>query len=84
MENYKHDFTSHGVLNLDIAHAILIEISNDGSYARYCDSRYTRTLTINKYGRWQEIKYTKNGRAYIRWRTDGRDQRLYLDNFMRV
>lgn len=51
MENYKHGFTPHGVYNLNIAHAILIEISNDGSCARYCDSR---------------------------------DQRLYLDNFMRV
>lgn len=84
MKNYKHGFTPHGVYNLDIMHAVLIEISNDGSYARYCDSRYTRALTINIYGRWQEIKYAKNGRPYIRWRADSHDQRLYLDNFMRV
>ena len=75
MENYKHSFTLH---------AILIEISNDGSCARYCDSYYTSVLTINTYGRWQEIKYTKSGRAYIRQRTHRQDRRLYLENFMRI
>ena len=79
-----NNFKAHGIFELNIFHAILIEISNDGQGARYCDSRYTTALTINTYGRWQEIKYTKSGRAYIRQRTHGRDKRLYLENFMRV
>ena len=81
---HSNNFKACGVFNLNIMHAVLIEISNDGSMARYCDSRYTSALTINTYGRWQEIKYTKSGKPYIRQRTHGQDRRLYLENFMRV
>ena len=81
---HSNNFKAHGIFNLNAMHAILIEISNDGTGARYCDSLYTSALTINTYGRWQEIKYTKSGKAYIRQRTHGQDRRLYLENFMRI
>ena len=81
---HRNGFKPQGVFNLNIMHAILIEISNDGAMARYCDSRYTTALIINTYGHWQEIKYTKSGKAYIRQRMHGQDRRLYLENFMRI
>lgn len=86
MINYKHGFKPQGVYNLSMMQAILIEINDDGSGARYCESTYNsvKEKYINKYGRWQEIKYTKNDKPYIRWRTYGRNSKLYLDNFMRL
>lgn len=83
---YRNGFKPQGVYNLSMARAILIEISNDGSCARYCESTYTfmKEKYINRYGRWQEIKYTKSGEPYIRWRTYGHNSRLYLKDFIRL
>lgn len=83
---HRNGFKPQGVYNLSIAQSILIEISDCGSGARYCESTYNfmKEKYINRYGRWQEIKYTKNGEPYIRWRTYGRNSRLYLKDFMRL
>ena len=80
---HSNNFKAHGIFDLNIFHAILIEISDDGVMARYRDSRYY-TSALNTNGRWQKIKYTKSGRAYIRQRTHRQDRRLYLENFMRL
>lgn len=57
---YGDDFNPHGFLAISNILSIFIEISNDGSDARYCECMYTTIKQRPKCGRWQEIKYTKS------------------------
>ena len=85
-ETNKSPFIRHGHRIITILTARYIQISNDGSAARWQDSTYIYSLDkhIEKQGRWQEIKYTKDGRPYIMYARGGyRKHREYLDNFLR-
>lgn len=72
---------------------IFIQVSEDNSRARWCDSEYRPNRGRNEYtvGRWQEIRYkTRKGwgkeeaHPYIKYRRDGLDRILWIDDFIRV
>lgn len=67
---------------------IELEISNCGDGARYRITYYHTTGEKAYYGQWQEIRYTKRGRAYIKdWHnylSTKKCRRLYLDEFLQI
>ena len=75
------------VLSTVASMVVELQINEANEMARY---RITQRLTVFK-GRWQPIRYSKNGRPYIRdWHgnvakgTPSRKYKmLYLDEFMR-
>ena len=63
------------------AESIEIQINNGGDAARYRSTiRMVVRDHIVKQGRWQEIRYTQDGSAYIT--KDGK--RLHLHKFLRI
>ena len=84
-ETNKSPFIRHGYRSITLLTARYIQISNDGLAARWQDSTYIGSLDkyIEKQGRWQEIKYTKDGRPYIMYACRHRKHREYLDNFLK-
>ena len=84
-ETNKSPFIKHGYRSITLLIARYVQISNDGSAARWQDSTYIGSLGkyIEKQGRWQEIRYTKDGRPYIMYACRFRKHREYLDNFLR-
>lgn len=84
-ETNKSPFIRHGYRSITLLTARYIQISKDGSAARWQDSTYIGSLDkyIGKQGRWQEIKYTKSGRPYIMYTCRCRKHKEYLDNFLR-
>lgn len=66
-----------------------LQLSSNNEAARYRITyhRYDGTKMVFV-GQWQEIKYTKRGRAYImdwhNYRVIGKVRRLHLENFFRL
>lgn len=82
METNKSIFKAHARLCLNIQTYIDLQVSIDGSMARYKVSFYqpAKELYEESRGRWQEIKYSKRGLPYITWY----NRRLYLADFCKV
>lgn len=79
-------FKAHGYC-YDGSKQIEIQISRTGEAARYKITQNFTTHMAVFYGYWQEIRYSKRGRAFIRnwsnYHKTKRHTRLYLDHFMR-
>ena len=81
----KSPFIRHGCRSITLYKSRFIQLSEDGSMARWQDLYYIDSLDkyAGKQGRWQKIKYTKDGRPYIMYACRYRKHKEYLDNFLR-
>lgn len=78
----KDKFITHGVMPVTNWYVYELQISEDGSMARW---RFSSSDTVKAQGRWQEIRYTKAGKPFIYRNTPDHGKiTLYLDDFMRV
>jgi len=67
------DYTPQATMPLSNLGGVSIQVSDDGDEVRY-------QWYDNKPSKWQEIKYTKSGRAYFRINKT----KYYIDEFMRT
>lgn len=78
----KDEFITHGVMPVTQWGGYALQISEDGSKARW---RFESGESVRAQGYWQKIRFTKAGRPFIyRSTPDRRKITLYLDDFMRV
>lgn len=71
------NFKTHGYYAVSNWGGLEIEISNDGEGARLKENYKDEPQKVS---RWQKIKYTSSGRAYVTYY----GKRYYLDAFMKV